>query len=92
MKGFIKNRLYVLDGKTIECNETITTTKTMNNTQLWNLRLVHINNKGMEELNKTSMFHEDNISGLAFYESYILGKSQKVKFNKGIINYIHSNL
>lgn len=44
------------------------------------------------------MFLGEEIRDLDFYESYVLGKSHKVKFNKeghnskGIIDYIHSDL
>lgn len=44
------------------------------------------------------MFLGEEIRDLDFYESYLLGKSQKVKFNKGrhnskgILDYIYSDL
>lgn len=86
IKGSMKNGLYVLDGMTTPCNATSLATSTNRNTQLWHLRLEHINNMGMEELSKRDMFHGDKINGPKFYESCILRKSHKVKFSKGIHN------
>lgn len=40
----------------------------------------------MEELREISMLQGDEVTRLELYESYTLGKSNKMKFNKGVHN------
>lgn len=65
---------------------------------LWHLRLGHINEKGLKELERHGALEGDKISALRFYEECILGKSSRTRFKtavhsiKGTLDYIHADM
>lgn len=54
----------------------------MNKTRLWNLRLRHISQRGLEELNKQGLFNDKLDEKLEFCDECIMGKACKQKFGK----------
>lgn len=68
MKGLRKNVVFVLDGETVTGEVGISTNANIDSAKLWDLRLWHIGEKGLKELNKQCVFGTDKIGGLKFYE------------------------
>lgn len=66
--------------------------------KLWDQRLGHIYRRGLVELSKRELLMGDRILDIEFYESYVVGKIHKVKFNhgvhtsKGVLYYAHLDL
>ena len=67
-------------------------------TKLWHIRLAHISERGLKELEKQGLFGEDHISSLELCEKCVFGKATMQKFNTGrkeikqTLDYIHSYL
>ncbi|XP_052483019.1 uncharacterized mitochondrial protein AtMg00300-like [Gossypium raimondii] len=93
-------KLYVLQGSTVTGDATVASSSLSDDdvTRLWHMRLGHVSENGMEELNKRGLLDGQCISKLKFYEHYGFGKQRRVQFTRGIHNtkgtldYIHSNL
>ena len=62
------------------------------------MRLGHISQKGMKELEKQGLFGHDQITQLEFCEKCVFGKATRLKFNTGkhetkqTLDYIHSDI
>ncbi|KAH9770104.1 hypothetical protein KPL71_012259 [Citrus sinensis] len=97
MKGLKQNGLYVTDGHTA-VREASVTDSGGNRSMLWHLRMGHMSERGLRELQKQEVFGNDHIAALGFCEDCILGKSSKLKFEtaahttKEKLGYIHSDL
>lgn len=52
MNGIRSNGLYVLEGKTITTELTVTSSASIDRTKLWHLRLGQMSQKGLNELFK----------------------------------------
>lgn len=52
LKENLTNGLYVLDGSTVTGTVAVTTQKGMLNVKLWHMRLGHVSEKGLIELDK----------------------------------------
>lgn len=97
MKGLKRNGLYILEEKTIAGSVDVTTGR-LDRTLLWDLRLGHVSEIGLNELAKQNLLGGDKIQELSFCEECVLGKSCRVKFkssnykSKGTLDYIHSDL
>lgn len=67
-------------------------------TKLWHIRLGHMSERGLKELEKQRLFGHDNISKLEFCEMCIFGKATRQKFNPGkhetkqTLDYVHSDI
>ncbi|KAH9718038.1 hypothetical protein KPL71_022065 [Citrus sinensis] len=84
--------IQMFDGRTRELKEVSDKTK------LWHMRLGHISQKGMKELEKQGLFGHDQITQLEFCEKCVFGKATRLKFNTGkhetkqTLDYIHSDI
>ncbi|KAH9681147.1 hypothetical protein KPL71_026853 [Citrus sinensis] len=96
MKGVRRNGLYVLVGSVPQLGEN--TNITSDKTKLWHMRLGHMSQKGIKELEKQGLFGHDQISQLEFCEKCVFGKATRLKFNTGkhetkqTLDYIHSDI
>ena len=90
---------YIFDGKSVIGNATPAISSSMtNNARLWHLRLGHISQRGLDELDKQGLFKEKLKEKLDFCDECVLGKACKMKFGKGEhtttekLGYLHSDL
>ena len=96
MKGFKKNGLYFLIGSTAVGSANVINRENL--ARLWHLRLGHVSEKGMHELEKKGCFEGQSLGKLQFCEDCVYGKTIRAKFTKaihrteGILDYIHSDL
>lgn len=96
-KGRKVNGFYVMEGQTT-IGEASVTNSGENKTRLWHLRLGHMSEKGLKELQKQGVFGNDKLDNLGFCEDCILGKASRLKFEaathtaKDKLGYIHSDL
>lgn len=96
IKGIRRNGLYVLVGALSKpgVNASVSNDKT----KLWYMRLVHISERGLGELEKQRLFGHDHITHLDFCERCVFGKATRQKFHPGkhetkkTLDYIHSNI
>ena len=101
MKGRMnESQLYLMERKPI-CGEVdvAAANNHTSNANLWHLRLGHMSQKGLEVLSKFKVLLGDKVEQLSFCEDYVVGKSQRVKFNlkvvhqsKAILDYVHVDL
>ena len=97
MKGIKQNGLYVMDGHNVVGEANVTNSRG-NRSMLWHLRMRHISEKGLRELQKQGVFEDDHIGALGFCEDCIIGKSSRLRFEtaahttKEKLGYIHSDL
>ena len=96
IKGVRKNGLYALVGYFMSLG--ITTTVSSDKTKLWHMRLTHMIERGLKELEKQGLFSNDKISSLEFCKKCVFGKAARHKFSIGrqetkqTLDYIHSDL
>ncbi|KAH9717203.1 hypothetical protein KPL71_021739 [Citrus sinensis] len=87
MKGTKQNGLYAS-----------VTEKSEDKARLWHLRLGHMSERGLKELQKKRVFGSDKLNSLGFCEDCILGKASSLKFESAVhstkkkLAYIHSDL
>ena len=79
MKGIKQNGMYVMDGHTI-VGEASVTDSGGNISMMWHLRMGHMSERGLRELQKQGVFGNDQIGALGFYKDCILGKSSNLRF------------
>ncbi|KAH9658397.1 hypothetical protein KPL70_023479 [Citrus sinensis] len=97
MKGIKQNGLYVMDGHTAVGEASVTDSK-LNRSMLWHLRMGHMSERGLRELQKQGVFGGDQIGALGFCEDCILGKFSRLRFETAVhttkdkLEYIHSDL
>ena len=99
MKGEFRNGLYFLNGETVLGQvSNVAQNYVLNKTKLWHLRLGHVSERGLCELERQGILRNKLDGKLEFCEECILGKSCRVKFSTGIhstkgqLDYIHSDL
>ncbi|KAH9706020.1 Integrase catalytic domain-containing protein [Citrus sinensis] len=69
-----------------------------NKSMLWHLRMGHMSERGLRELQNQEVFGKDQMEALGFCEDCILGKSSRLRFEtaahttKEKLGYIHSDL
>lgn len=97
MNGIRSNGLYVLEGKTITSELTVTSSASIDRTKLWHLRLGQMSQRGLSELFKQGLLGGDKIGALVFCEDCVLGKSIRTSFkssmntSKDMLDYVHSD-
>jgi hypothetical protein len=70
----------------------------LDKTKLWHLRLGHVSEKGLVELEKQNLLNGDKLNKLELCENCVLGKSHRVKFGTGMhvsnrpFEYVHADL
>lgn len=74
--------MYVLEGKTITGGANAVNQDT---TTLWHLRLGHVSEYGLLELNKKRLLGSNQISKLEFCEKCVLGKSSSSSTQEKIL-------
>ena len=98
LKGNRKNGVYVLDGEIIAGELGFSGSTKTDNTRLWHLRLGHISEKGLKELEKQCVLGKEKIGNLEFCEDCVFGKSSRASFKRSnqksenALDYIHSYL
>ena len=103
MKGNLRqtNGLYYLQGTTVSGNASPVISNNISDcdtANLWHMRLGHMSELGLSELNKRGLLNGYNAGKLKFCEHCIFGKHKRVKFNtavhttEGILDYVHSDL
>ncbi|WVY92910.1 hypothetical protein V8G54_031998 [Vigna mungo] len=96
-KGRRRNGLYILEGSTVIGHVSVAS-GTENTARLWHLRMGHISEKGLEELEKQGLLLGDKLQKLDFCDHCVLGKSHRIPFGKGKhsterpFEYVHADL
>lgn len=97
MNGIKRNALCILEEEAI-VGSTNLVKEQIDRTWRWDLRLGHVSERGLNELNKQDLLCGDNIGELKLFEDCVLGKSCRVKLKPSttksnqILDYIHSDL
>ena len=100
MKGQKISTLYKLIGNTVVRRVAIITPveSSIDDTKLWHMRLGHIGERGMLELQKRNLLKGVKTCKLDFCKYYVYGKQHRVSFktgshtSKGVLDYIRSNV
>ncbi|XP_047177902.1 uncharacterized mitochondrial protein AtMg00300-like [Vigna umbellata] len=79
-KGRKSNGLYILEGSTVIAHASGASQTIEDKTRLWHLRMSHISEKDLKELEKQNRLMRDKLQKMDFYDHCVLGKSHKVKF------------
>lgn len=93
-----KNSVYILDGEVITSESGFSRDIKSDNTRLWHLRLGHISEKGLKELERRGVLGKDKIGSLGFCEDCVFSKSSRANFKRSnqksenVLDYIHSDL
>jgi len=74
------NDLYILDGSIVIGDASLAIIASHNNSELWHLRIGHVNERGLVELTKQGLLGKDKLDKLKFCDHCILGKQYRVKF------------
>lgn len=98
MRGVRSNGLYVLSAKTIVGSLDISEAQNLSQPNIWHLRLAHISEKGLYELNKQGLLKSLQHTSVGLCEDCLRGKATRVRFQKGLhvskepLDYVHSDL
>ena len=103
MKGARANGVYLLQGVievTIESETRIgvDSSRGLDATRLWHLRLGHVSEKDLEILQKREMIDGESFSKLEFCEECFMGKQTRVSFvegkhdSRGVLEYVHMDV
>ncbi|RZB53427.1 Retrovirus-related Pol polyprotein from transposon TNT 1-94 [Glycine soja] len=90
--------LFILVGSTIVGHASISSNTLIDKTKLWHLRLGHVSERGLHELEKQNLLGGDKLDKLEFCDHCVLGKSHRISFGIGIhvssrpFEYVHSDL
>ena len=83
LRGVKKQGLYTLVAEVVSGSTNVASTKPLSKTEIWHMRLGHVSERGLVELGKQNFLGGDKVEKLKFCEPCVLGKSCRVKFNKG---------
>ncbi|GJY42902.1 retrotransposon protein, putative, ty1-copia subclass [Tanacetum coccineum] len=92
------NCVYSLGSHAMACELNASVEEKDSIAQVWHKRLGHINEAGLQVLEKQGLFGKKSLGKLDFFENYVLEKSHRVSFSvgrhttKGVIDYVHSDL
>lgn len=81
MKITIKNGLYTLIGRTIAREASLVQNHKLDKIKLWHLRLRHIGQKGLIELQNEGL-EKEKLGELPFYKDCVFGKATKVSLKR----------
>ncbi|GAA0178173.1 hypothetical protein LIER_29802 [Lithospermum erythrorhizon] len=99
LKGVKRGKLYFLQGAT-HMNSAVIASYVVDDddmTQLWNMRLGHMSEKGMQILATDNLLGVQTLKHLGFCQHCVFGKLHRSKFpketyrTKGTLDYIHSD-
>ena len=79
LKGILKQGLYILQGEDVPI-KVVVLSFVKDETEMWDRKLGHIRNKGLQELAKQGILNHHRISNLEFCETYVMGKAHRLKF------------
>ena len=83
LRGVKKQGLYTLEAEVASGSVDAASTKPLSNTEIWHMRLGHVSERGMVELRKQNLLGGDKVENMKFCEPCVLGKSCRLKLNKG---------
>ena len=82
MKDSRKNRVFILDGDVVSGEDTMSVVDTIDKIKIWHLRLGHIGERGLKELEKQGVLGNDKLGDLEFCEDCVLGKATRSSFKR----------
>ena len=100
MKDVMVQNLYLLMGTTIhgELCVGVDSSKSLDATKLWHMRLGHTSEKNLELLRKKKMIKGEIFNKLDFCKECVLAKQTRVSFgdvmhtSKRVLDYVHSDV
>ena len=66
-KGSRKNKVFILDGDVVNGEVEVSSINGIEKTKLWYLRLGHIGERGLKELEKQGVLEGDKVGNLEFW-------------------------
>lgn len=81
IKGTLMSDLYILEGSACIDGVSTVVEKCNDQTWLWHLKLYHISERRLHELDKQWILCGDMISNLPFCETCVFRKSSHIKFS-----------
>ena len=93
-----KNGVSILYRYVVNGEAGVSSIDDIDKTKLWHLKLGHIGETGLKELEKQGALGNDKLGNLDFYEDYVLGKSTRASFKRSIhksknkLEYVHFDL
>ncbi|KAH9680636.1 Integrase catalytic domain-containing protein [Citrus sinensis] len=97
-KGSRKNGVFILDGDVVNGEAGVSSADTIDKIKIWHLRLGHIGEKGLKELEKQGVLGNNKLGNLDFCEDCVLGKTTRSSFKRSVhkfkdkLEYVHSDL
>ena len=99
MKGARTHGIYLLQGVTVEGETCVSvdSSRGLDATRLWHLRLSHVSEKSLDILRRREMIDGESFSKLEFCEECVMGKQTRVSFgegkhdSRGILEYVHTD-
>ncbi|XP_050915095.1 uncharacterized mitochondrial protein AtMg00300-like [Lathyrus oleraceus] len=98
LSGMKKQSLYTLEAEVVSGSVDAASMKPLSKIEIWHMRLGYVRERDLVELGKQNLLGGDKVEKLKFCEPCVLGKSCRVKFNKGkqrtyeSLDYIHADL
>ncbi|XP_027355307.1 uncharacterized protein LOC113865129 [Abrus precatorius] len=92
------NCLFILDYFVVTAHVSLASNTLFDKTKLWHLRLGHVSENDLVELEKQNLLNGDKLDKLDFCDHCVLEKSQMVRFGTGThvstrpFEYVHSDL
>ena len=80
VKGTKMNGLYILDCSIVIALASMASQTPHDKIKLWHLRLGHVNERGLVELEKQNLLNGNKLDKLEYCDHCILSKSHRVKF------------
>ncbi|XP_050888302.1 uncharacterized mitochondrial protein AtMg00300-like [Lathyrus oleraceus] len=98
LRGMKKQGLYTLEAEVVSGYTDVASMKPLSKTKVWHMISGHVSERGLVELGNQNLLGGDKVEKLKFCELCVLGKSCRVKFNRGkqrtygSLDYIHVDL
>ncbi|KAH9778820.1 Integrase catalytic domain-containing protein [Citrus sinensis] len=98
MKGSRKNGVFILDEDVVNGEARMSVADTIDKIKIWHLRLGHIGERGLKELEKQGVLGNEKLGNLDFCEDCVLGKATRSSFKRSVhkskdkLEYVHSDL
>ncbi|KAH9722896.1 Integrase catalytic domain-containing protein [Citrus sinensis] len=98
LKQVRKNGVFILDGDVVNGEARMSVADTIDKIKIWHLRLGHIGERGLKELEKQGVLGNEKLGNLDFCEDCVLGKATRSSFKRSVhkskdkLEYVHSDL
>ncbi|KAH9649116.1 hypothetical protein KPL70_025868 [Citrus sinensis] len=98
MKGSRKNGVFILDEDVVNGEARMSVADIIDKIKIWHLRLGHIGERGLKELEKQGVLGNEKLGNLDFCEDCVLGKATRSSFKRSVhkskdkLEYVHSDL